>query len=90
MRIHECVREYNSGAKYYECPACGYEFAPSWIPCSERMPELHRDVLVARDTRVIGIAYLEEYAGGKAWSFGIDVVPLSEVMCWMPLPGLEP
>lgn len=70
------------------------EEKPRWIPCSERMPELHEydhcgdvlresdKVLCCTQTKTGGKnIVLGYYAGGK-WRCGMN----SNVVAWMPLP----
>lgn len=57
-----------------------------WIPCSERLPEDRRAVLVwCPQYQNIYCAYLEKE---QWWIFGafVQIVP-NEVVAWMPLPA---
>ena len=61
---------------------------PRWIPVTERLPELHKIVLVADKANDIGMGTLEPLWDGTVW-----VVPFEDVdnefrpiTHWMPLP----
>lgn len=56
-----------------------------WIPCSERMPEEKKEVLISAD----GDLYIAEYEidhGKGYWSEVIEYRNVTDVDAWMPLP----
>ena len=74
--ILEIVEE-DKGIK--KCPKCG-----EWIPCSERLPEDSRSVLIyTKEGRVAEGCYNQE--GLEWWQFRWSVRN-PHVIAWMPLP----
>lgn len=58
---------------------------PAWIPCSERMPEEKKEVLISAD----GDLYIAEYEidhGKGYWSEVVEYRNITDVDAWMPLP----
>lgn len=58
---------------------------PQWIPCSERMPEEKKEVLVSAG----GELYIAEYEicqGKEYWSEVIEYRNITDVDAWMPMP----
>lgn len=54
-----------------------------WIPCSERLPDMHDEVLVTARGEV-SIAWL--YVDGKWRSNDMPQPMLRDIIAWMPLP----
>ena len=57
-----------------------------WIPCSERLPEAHKNVLVCEDDGEIHLCRYNAnmkrfFYDGSDWD-----IKLSEVIAWQPLP----
>lgn len=82
VNIKECPYfdlsdKYGNSARYYrENP---------WIPCSERLPEEKKEVLVSADGDLY-IAILETINGKSFWSEVIEYRYIMGVVAWMPLP----
>lgn len=57
----------------------------SWIPCSERLPEEKKEVLISADGELY-IAEYEIYHGKGYWSEVIEYRNVTDVDAWMPLP----
>ena len=57
--------------------------AQKWIPCSERLPEVHDEVLVTARGEV-SIAWL--YVDGKWRSNDMPQPMFRDIIAWMPLP----
>lgn len=58
---------------------------PAWIPCSDRMPEEKKEVLISAD----GELYIAEYEidhGKGYWSEVVEYRNVTDVDAWMPLP----
>ena len=58
---------------------------PAWIPCSERLPEEKKEVLISAD----GDLYIAEYEidhGKGYWSEVVEYRNVTDVDAWMPLP----
>lgn len=58
---------------------------PAWIPCSDRMPEEKKEVLISAD----GDLYIAEYEidhGKGYWSEVVEYRNVTDVDAWMPLP----
>ena len=58
---------------------------PAWIPCSERLPEEKKEVLISAD----GELYIAEYEmdhGKGYWSEVVEYRNVTDVDAWMPLP----
>ena len=58
---------------------------PQWIPCSERLPEEKKEVLISAD----GDLYIAEYEidhGKGYWNEVIEYGYVMGVDAWMPLP----
>lgn len=68
----------------------GYEDGrPKWIPCSERLPEEGKEVLVTVWNRCEVASYNCALGGLKEWnfdSFSLDNEDFLDVTAWMPLP----
>ena len=56
---------------------------PHWIPCSERLPDMHDEVLVTARGEV-SIAWL--YVDGKWRSNDMPQPMFKDIIAWMPLP----
>ena len=54
-----------------------------WIPCSERLPDMHDEVLVTARGEV-SIAWL--YVDGKWRSNDMPQPMFKDIIAWMPLP----
>lgn len=62
---------------------CGRQDAVQWIPCTERLPEVYRWVLVSTDYDVYSM-YL---TSGGCWSDGVgNLEAPGYALAWMPLP----
>ena len=58
-----------------------------WIPCSERLPEEKREVLVSTKDGYLNIAFLETLSTGDfEWTDVIEYFQIPNVTAWMPLP----
>ena len=58
---------------------------PAWIPCSERLPEEKKEVLISAD----GELYIAEYEMDHGKGYWNEVIEYGYVMgvdAWMPLP----
>lgn len=70
------------------CLKCGAKFAERWIPCSERLPNGGKDVIVYTKAweEHIQIAHIQY--DGILWelSDGEFYFSMSDVTHWMPLP----
>ena len=58
---------------------------PVWIPCSDRLPEEKKEVLISAD----GDLYIAEYEidhGKGYWSEVVEYRNVTDVDAWMPLP----
>lgn len=56
---------------------------PHWIPCSERIPDAGKTILISDGCEVL-IGY---YSGGDRWTVdGCEYDPILEEIAWMPLP----
>lgn len=61
---------------------------PQWIPCSERMPEPLRDVIICTAIKTVTVAWIN----GNEWYFAdtgnghIEQWGFDDVTHWMPLP----
>ena len=60
--------------------------AQQWIPCSERLPEEEKEVLVYTDAGEMLVAYLFDDWGNLAWTTGGLGSGTVRVVAWMPLP----
>ena len=58
---------------------------PQWIPCSERLPEEGKEVLISSDSGLY-IAELEILEGNVYWNETIEYRSVKRVSAWMPLP----
>jgi hypothetical protein len=58
---------------------------PHWIPCSERLPEEKKEVLISADGELY-IAEYEIYHGKGYWSEVVEYRNVTDVDAWMPLP----
>ena len=56
-----------------------------WIPCSERLPEEGKEVLISSDGGLY-IAELEILEGNVYWNETIEYRSVKRVSAWMPLP----
>lgn len=56
-----------------------------WIPCSERLPEEKKEVLISAENGLY-IAELEIINGREYWSEVIEYRYIENVEAWMPLP----
>ena len=59
------------------------ETGQDWIPVTERLPEIHKDVLV-RDREVSDV-YVSYYCGGGYWNTDTDGAN-NRIIAWRPLP----
>ena len=57
-----------------------------WIPCSERLPEEHKEVLTCSLGGFIEIQSYEDGCGGYWENQKGDWSDICEVVAWMPLP----
>lgn len=56
-----------------------------WIPCSERLPEEGKEVLISSDSGIY-IAELEILDGNVYWNETIEYRSVKRVSAWCPLP----
>lgn len=66
-----------------EMPTIEERKTGKWIPCSERLPDMHDEVLVTARGEV-SIAWL--YVDGKWRSNDMPQPMLRDIIAWMPLP----
>jgi hypothetical protein len=62
-----------------------------WIEISERLPEIHQDVLIWKKGWVVLAAYLDDDDDGNLWfihynNCGLEQIPVAEITHWMPMP----
>lgn len=55
---------------------------PTWIPCSERLPEENKRVLITTAWGYVTIGWVKQ----NIWSTGLIVNLRDFVIAWMPLP----
>ena len=67
--VEECKREYEN---------------ESWIPVTERLPEIHKDVLVT--DREVSDVYVSYYCGGGYWNTDTGGAN-NRIIAWRPLPA---
>ena len=65
--------------------AAGKDESTHWIPCSERLPEEKKEVLISADGE-LWIAEYEIDHGKGYWSEVIEYRNVTDVDAWMPLP----
>ena len=63
----------------------GKKDAVRWIPCSERLPDEKKEVLISADGDLY-IAEYEMYHSKEYWSEVIEYRNVTDVDAWMPLP----
>lgn len=66
-----------------------YDIVDGWIPCSERLPERDKIVLVSYKTMdtVHMCKYLDDGSKNPWWSYNDDCLAWNNViLAWMPLP----
>lgn len=81
------VTEENGGNMTYEEDMKIADTVPTqmkWIPCSERMPEADKDVLICTTSGFIEVAYNDSI--GDGWNDYDGIVQKRDVLSWMPLP----
>ena len=63
------------------------EFPNNWVPCSERLPEEFKNVLLCTDADVIFVGW--SYIWNDDYSFDDDngMALENDVVAWMPLPA---
>ena len=66
----------------------GVPSAQQWIPCSKRLPEEGKQVLVCDDAGFIYTAEGETriFDGEWQWYESVEYRPMDDVVAWMPLP----
>ena len=63
------------------------EAVQGWIPCSERLPDVGKNVLFTTDIYGGYVAEGDRRADGKWWQYRWNTVLKNEdVVAWMPLP----
>lgn len=58
------------------------EYGNGWIPCSERLPENHNDIIICTANGYVNSGYYGTNGFGDMNSY-----PYEDVIAWMPLPS---
>lgn len=62
------------------------EYNDGWIPCSERLPEVKKEVLILADDNAMFVGHLMN--GGFSVHDGDGWIGLKHILVWQPLPKL--
>ena len=82
----EFLSEYTDAIKMAIEALSSSENPNKWIPCSERLPEEHKEVLTCSLGGFIEIQSYEDGCGGYWENQKGDWSDICEVVAWMPLP----
>lgn len=78
----EFIRGFNLGAeRQYEADIADM---PTWIPCSERLPEIGQKVLASTKKTVFTQVFKGYYSDPKRWAWENNRI--KRIEAWQPLP----
>lgn len=96
QKARGCQLEYECARAYADDDFVYYEHEPRWIPCSERMPTLHKeefddevfqtsDRILFCSATAVHCGYCEHSVEGPLW-YTEEGLACENIIAWMPMP----